>query len=61
MIKTWNISWAGHVACVVKEEHKHYGILVEDLKESDHSVDASSKFEDSIKNDFKDVGSEIVD
>ena len=49
------------MAYVVRDEHKQYGILVEYLKESDHSVDASSKFEDSIKNDFKNVGSEIVD
>ena len=42
MITTWNISWAGHVAYMVREEHKQYEILAEDLKESDHLVDASS-------------------
>jgi hypothetical protein len=38
---------------VVREEHKQYGILVEDLKESEHLLDASSNFRILLKRILK--------
>jgi hypothetical protein len=39
---TRNVSWRGRVAYMVKMEQNRYGILVEDLNETDHLGDEGS-------------------